>query len=364
MKCIGKLGIVSLLVGFSFIFCFLMCGPYISAETSRPLFNVGYQVIDLKYIKDNQEQNINVAVWYPTAAQSKIYNYGGPTNGNIALDAVPYTEAGPYPLLVFSHGFGGSGLSAVFLTEALAACGWIVACPDHNDKYSAVRIHTGQNQDFDGLEFMRQAKEIASSSPADRGKYFYRIDEMKIVLDGMQSSDIFGQLIDSEQIAVGGHSFGGFTALGLCGTIKESRDSRIKALLLFSTGAGGYLYTQEELSAVQIPCMLFMGQREEEQDRGAYKMSELSAKIYENLSGPKYFLEIKGAGHFSFNNCFSKRLRARLLSGTKAQFAVIRQYSIAFLEKYINEKKDADLFLKQRDPLITLYYSNFSMMDK
>lgn len=364
MKNMGRLGIVCLWAGVYFISNILVCVPDISAETSQPLSNVGYQVIDLKYTKDNQEQSISVAVWYPTAAQPKTYNYGGPTNGNIALDAAPYIEAGTYPLLVFSHGFGGSGLSAVFLTEALAAHGWIVACPDHHDKYSAVRIRNGKNQDFDGLEFLRQAKEIASSGPADRGKYFYRIDEMKLVLDGMQSSDIFGQLIDSERIAVGGHSFGGFTALGLCGTIKESRDSRIKALLLFSTGAGGYLYTQEELSAVQIPCMLFMGQREEEQDRGSHKMSELSAKIYENLSGPKYFLEIKGAGHFSFNNCFSKRLRARLLSGTKTQFAVIRQYSIAFLEKYINEKKDADLFLKQRDPLLTLYYSNLSMMDK
>ncbi len=52
----------------------------------RPVFNVSYKVIDLKYRKDGREQTLDVAVWYPTDAQPKPYNYGGPTSGNIAVD--------------------------------------------------------------------------------------------------------------------------------------------------------------------------------------------------------------------------------------------------------------------------------------
>ncbi len=321
----------------------------------QPLFNVGYQVFDLKYRKDGQEPTLTVAVWYPTAAQPKSHNYGGPTSGNVAVDAAPHAEGGPYPFLVFSHGYGGGGLGAVFFTEALAARGWIVACPDHHDKHSAVRIRTGQEKDFDRLALLRHAKEIAASGPGDRGKYLYRLDEMSLVLDGILTSGPFAKLIDRDRVAVGGHSFGGFTALGLSGTIEERHETRIKAVLLFSTGAGGYLFREDELAAVRIPSMLFMGEREEDQWRGSKTMSELSAKIYRNVSSPKYFLEVKGASHFSFNNRFADNRRTRLLSGTEEQFDVIRRYSIAFLEKHVAGRKDSGHMLERSDSLLARY---------
>ena len=330
-------------------------GSDVRKGVPRPLFTVGYQVLDLKYRKDGQKQELTVAIWYPTAARPKSYNYGGPTSGNIAVNSAPLAKGGPYPLLVFSHGYGGGGLGSVFFTESLAAKGWIVVAPDHHDRHSAVRIRTGLNKEFDRLGLLRHAKEIASSSPRDRGKYMYRLDEMKLSLDRMLNHPSFGNLIDRERIAVGGHSFGGFTALGLCGTIKERHDTRIKAVLLFSTGAGGYLFTNDELRGVRIPSMLFMGERERQQHRGAKTMSELSGKIYRGLSPPKYFLEVKGASHFSFNNRFMDNRRTRLLSGTEEQFKVIRRYSIAFLEKHVAGRKDTGRALERSDPMLTRY---------
>ena len=346
------------LVGLFFIFG-ILSGATVGADATgvalRPLFNVGYRVIDLKYRKDGQDETLTVAVWYPTAAPPKSHNYGGPTNGNVAVDAAPRAEDGPYPLLVFSHGYGGGGLGAVFFTAALAARGWIVVCPDHHDRHFAVRIRTGQERDLDRHGFLQHAKEIAAAGPGDRGKYLYRLDEMRFVLDGMFASDPFGKLIDRDRLAVGGHSFGGYTALGLSGAIKERHDPRIKAILLFSTGAGGYLFREDELAAVQIPSMLFMGEREENQPRGSKTMSELSAKIFRNVSSPKYFLELKGGNHFSFNNRFADNRRTRLLSGTEKQFELIRRYSIAFLEKHVAGRKDSGYILERSDPLLTRY---------
>ncbi len=261
----------------------------------------------------------------------------------------------PYPLLVFSHGYGGSGLSAVFFTEALAAHGWVVACPDHHDEYSAARIRTGPQKNFDRLGFLRGAREITNSGPGDRGKYLYRLDEMSLVLNSMLTSASFGKLIDGDRIAVGGHSLGGFTALGLSGTIPDRRDPRIKAVLLFSTGAGGYLFREDELAGVRIPSMLFMGEREERQSRGSGTMVELSTRIFVKVSPPKYFLEVKGASHFSFNNRFTDNRMARLLSGTEVQFRVIRRYSIAFLEKYVAGRQDSGHVLEHSDPMLTRY---------
>ena len=321
----------------------------------RDHFYAGYTVLDLN-LRDSQGNNtLAVAVWYPTNELPRSYTYGGPTKGKVATDAKPYSQQGPYPLLIFSHGYGGSGLGSVFLTEPLAARGWIVVAPDHHDRHSAVRIRSGQNEQFDRRGLLKHAREISNSGPVDRYKYLYRIDELKQVMDQILQSKPFGDLIDKNRIAVGGHSFGGYTALGLCGTINNYHDERIKGLLLYSTGAGGYLYRENELARVKIPSMYFLGERERNQKRGAKTMIELADKVYRNFPAPKYLLEIEGANHFSFNNRFTHRRSARWLSGTEEQFEVIRRYSIAFLEKHVAQKVSQDRILEQKDTLLTRY---------
>ncbi len=327
-----------------------------TSEDATEVYTVGYTVLDLNYrTGKNTTKTLTVAVWYPATATPARYNYGGPTNGMVALDAPPYRAGRPYPLLVFSHGYGGSGLSAVFLTERLAARGWIVAAPDHLDWHSAVRIRTGRNEALDRRGFLQYAEKISSSDADHRGEFLYRIDEFKFVLDQMLESGQFGKLIDRERIAVGGHSFGGFTALGLCGTIEERRDDRIKAVLLFSTGAGGYLFRENELARVKVPSLYFLGEREKGQKRGRSTMEELSDRVYRNVAPPKYLLVLKGGNHFSFNNRFTDKPGSRFLSGSEEQFEVIRRYSIAFLEKYVSGQEDGSGILERQDPLLTRY---------
>ncbi|MBW2411521.1 MAG: hypothetical protein JRF72_17115 [Deltaproteobacteria bacterium] len=350
-------------IGLSLIAVINVCCAASELNTAgiqdRDHFYVGYTILDLN-LGDSQGNNtLTVAVWYPTGELPRSYTYGGPTEGKVATNAKPYSQQGPYPLLIFSHGYGGSGLGSVFLTEPLAARGWIVVAPDHHDRHSAVRIGSGQNEQFDRQGFLRHAREISNSGPGDRNKYLYRVDEIKQVLDQILQSKPFRDLIDKDRIAVGGHSFGGYTALGLCGTIDKYRDDRIKGLLLYSTGAGGYLYREKELARVNIPSMYFLGERERNQKRGAKTMAELADKVYRNLPPPKYLLEIKGANHFSFNNRFTHKRSARWLSGTEEQFEVIRRYSIAFLKKHFAEKDGQDGVLKQQDALITRYLKEF-----
>jgi len=143
------------------------------AEEARrgETYRVGYRILELEYGSDDEKKVLTLAVWYPTTAPAKRHVYGGPTTGNVALDAAPCHSGGPYSLLVFSHGYGGSGLGAVFFTEPLAARGWIVVAPDHHDRHTAVRIRTGQKVNYDRLGLLQHAQQIGRSGPADRDAY-------------------------------------------------------------------------------------------------------------------------------------------------------------------------------------------------
>ena len=315
-------------------------------------YKVGFRAVDLDFPNSKTETELTVAVWYPSTDKPEQFIYGGPTKGMVAVKGEPIKTQEQFPLLIFSHGYGGFGFSAVFLTEHLAAQGWVVVAPDHHDSHFVGRIHTGRNKKLERSGFLQYAKQIASSSPSDRKKYVYRLNEMQCALDGILKHPVFGPLIDKDKMVLGGHSFGGYTVLGLCGTIPQIYDPRIKAVLLFSTGAGGYLYTADELSNVCIPTMLFMGERERNHKRGDKTMLEIQKKIFSNISAPKYFLEVKGAGHFSFNNQLFSTLGSWILSGNKNTFAVIRRYSIAFLEKYTAGKSYLDQVLDKKDPML------------
>src|SRR5271154_6050647 len=53
--------------------------------------------------------------------------------------------AAGYPLVVFSHGYGGCNTQSVFLMEALAKAGYLVLAPNHADAHcgSARRDRSG-----------------------------------------------------------------------------------------------------------------------------------------------------------------------------------------------------------------------------
>jgi predicted dienelactone hydrolase len=344
-------------VFISLIIAVVESASLLSAQ-SGPVYNVGYMVLDLQYQQKGLQKKLTVAVWYPTMENPRNYQYGGPTWGRIAINAKPVTNAEKFPFLAFSHGFGGSGLASVFFTEALASHGWIVACPDHHDSRSLSRSEIGRVEKPDVKGTINAAKEITSSTPQERDKYLYRPEELKTVIEIMLSTPLFGECIDTNRIAVGGHSFGGFTSLALCGALPEYYDPRIKALLMFSTGAAGYLFTEEELARVKIPSMLYMGGRERKQKRGDKTMEELSQTIYRNMPVPKYYLEVRGANHFSFNVRLSEGVGSRALSGNEKEFDVITRYSVAFLEKYVAAKQGEDEILNRKDKMLTKLVSS------
>ena len=145
---------------------------------------------------------LEVTVWYPalnpTHAQETVtyvisdQNPNAPSlpiEGRAIQDAAPDSANGPYPLVVFSPGLSGWRQANSYVLEHLASHGFVVMASDP------------RGETFE--EFWLGA----ATRPVDTNRLIAYADELTAT-DGALAG-----LIDTEHIAVSGHSSGGWTAL-------------------------------------------------------------------------------------------------------------------------------------------------------
>jgi len=150
---------------------------------------------------DVRGKALTVEVWYPAIQPAS----GEPDLYELPIARQAYREAepavgGPFPLLAFSHGFGGIRYQSVFLTEHLASHGFVVVSPDHTHN-----TFLDLDEDLTPQVLYERPDDIRHS-----------VDE---VYRRSESGDaLLGGMLDPEAgYGMMGHSFGGFTALIVAG---------------------------------------------------------------------------------------------------------------------------------------------------
>jgi dienelactone hydrolase len=159
--------------------------------------------------------------------------------------------ATPVPLVVFSHGLGGSRMGYSYLARHWADLGMASLHPQHVG--SDNRVWRGNP-----LELVQRLQLAARDDEA-----LARALDLRFALDQILASDQ-GRLIDISKIAVAGHSYGANTAMLVAGAqvntasshLGELSDKRIKAAILISAppllGQGP---AQQVLGAVTTPTL-------------------------------------------------------------------------------------------------------------
>jgi dienelactone hydrolase len=322
-------------------------------------FHVGFFILDIPC-----EPELTIAVWYPTHEAPTAYQYQDPhqTVGMLAVEGEPATETGPYPLIVFSHGYGGGALTGIYLAEHFASHGFVVAAPDHNDAFTVTRIRGGGDRDMKA--YFKSALEIGrSGKDFDRLEYAYRLQDISLVIDEIlhvnNTESLLHNTIDQSSIGGMGHSLGGYTML-MAGGIDQDKDSRITALLLLS--AGVFMVEGEEYQHISVPVMFMYGEKEGTTVRADFvnNKAQDTTRAYEHCQPPKFLLVIKGGNHFSFGQTVFQDTWPGM--GEKEghnQADVICRYGLAFFELYLKGIKNAEKVLNSDDDMLTLYKNVF-----
>ncbi|HJZ88444.1 MAG TPA: alpha/beta hydrolase [Polyangia bacterium] len=228
----------------------------------------------------SRNRSFAVDVWYPAASSSsgQANQYRLEVFG-LALASLPSparrdaepAAGAPWPLVLFSHGFGGIRFQSFFLTEHLASHGFVVAAPDHPGNTLADVFFGGGN-----------ALQSAIDRPLD----------LAFVLDQMIAGSAGVPLtVDPTRVAATGHSFGGYTALKVA-----QQDPRIR--IVFPMAPGFRMgATPDFVANLLRPIALFGGSLDH-----TCPFDDNQRRPYDLAAPPKFLVEVMGAGHLDFSD--------------------------------------------------------------
>jgi len=267
---------------------------------------------DATEITGSWDVDLLVQAWYPRAdADGSVYMYDGFGQGT-ALDGGTAACDGPRPVVVFSHGNEGMRWQSYFLTEHLAAHGWVVGAPDHTG-------NTLFNADSSRMP------ELVFRRPVDVADTF----DMLVARSADPADPLYGCVDPQAGYMVVGHSFGGYTALAVAGafvdtddvaaicaseggwlcddvaawaalhpdqTIWDGHDPRAWAAVALSPAA--YETLHAGLSAITIPTLIQVGTLDE-----ITPWASTVQPIWDGLQAqPRAAALVDGAGHYSFSD--------------------------------------------------------------
>ncbi len=230
-----KITLLTLTIIFAFTQCitaqeFLYGDPLPDAPelSARGEYQVGVQTlnfvnkdqVDILNSKEGKDplydRPLTVEVWYPaalpqdlnvTTSYREVMGTRGDSlrplipfsfKGRAVRDAVPFSAAGAFPLIVVSHGYVGSRYLMTYLTENLASKGYIVVAIDHTDS-------TFKDANAFQSTLLNRALDIR-----------FVLNQMD-ALGNKTSKNALKGLIDANNTAIVGFSMGGFGVLNVGG---------------------------------------------------------------------------------------------------------------------------------------------------
>ena len=226
----------------------------------------------------------------------------GPPGQTDVWNAPAASTEGPFPLVVFAHGFGVTPGLYTSLLRSWARAGYVVAAP----------VFPLENADAPG----GPDESDLINEPADM-----RFVISRLLGDSAAAADPLAGLVDPLDIAVAGHSDGAEAALAVAYG-RRFRDPRVGAAVIMSgaemSGVGGYSFPRGG------PALLATQGTADATNEPRF------TNAYFNLARrPKYLLRLLGAGHLP------------PYTYQQPQLAIVERVTLAFLDTYLKHTAGA-----------------------
>lgn len=332
--------------------------PAVAREDAKPgPFDV--MALDLVILHDKaRDKDLEVTIRFPKKPAAKPH-------------AAIEDNFGPFPLVVFSHGMGGSRKTFAETTELWTSHGYVVVCPTHSDSLELQR---------------REDKDAVADMVKDPKAYTSRVDiedrlaDVKFILDSMQEIEDLPESkqhllrIDRVHVGMAGHSAGALTTQMACGVqirgmrgieeekltlrerlkIRSVGDSRIDVGLIISgQGTTTRLFTTESWKEVPVPILVITGSKDTSPASNETPEARKHPYVYSpgvaKGGKPAYLLWFEGATHSSYAG---KRTSRMLGEGDVPDIDMIVRLTnattLAMLDAYLKNNEEAKAWLANK----------------
>ena len=208
--------------------------------------------------------------------------------------------AGPAPVVLFSHGLGGTCKGNPYLGNHWAGRGYVAVFVQHPGSDDSV---------WRGKPLLQRMP--AMQQAASGANFMLRVADIPAVLDRLQTwhaetGHALSGRLDLRRVGMSGHSFGAMTtqavsgqSLGAAG--RRFTDKRIKAAVMFSPSPPRQGDAAAAFGSVQVPWMLMTGTRDESAIGGVKPADRLNVYPHLPAAIDRYELVLHEAEHSAFS---------------------------------------------------------------
>lgn len=279
----------------------------------------------------------------PYAVETALYTWrDAARNRDVPVKVYyPATTDSRCPVIIYSHGLGGTREGYEYLGRCWASHGHVSVHVQHLGSDDVV-----WKESYLKMRAMRKA----AMDPANA---INRPKDIRFVIDELQkangSDPILRNRLDLEKIGVGGHSFGAYTTLAVAGEVFVGprgrrislADPRIKAAMPMSSPVPKDRTTfAEAFGQIRIPCFHMTGTKDDS-PVGNTKAADRRVPFDFSNGSDQYLVTFTDGDHMIFSG------RGRLSGGEKDTFfqELISAAALAFWDAYLKGDPKAKAWL-------------------
>ena len=264
-------------------------GPYIVGTTSLA---IGERTVEVWYpaapasATGTSKRIFEIRDLLPESLKSLVPDELNPKYETNAYVEIPASDEGPFPLVIFAHGFGAYPTEYQTIITHLTSWGFVVAGPDFTERGLLAAFTAGGAPPT--TTDPAAAAEAAQARIDSEAAIMSQTREL-LAAEGAKAGGLLEGVVDATNVGTAGHSAGVTSAVAAAAT-----DPNVKTFVAMSggraPGAAG------SLPIPTVPGMVMTGGKDE------IASLENVQGFYESLNSPKRLVVIDDAGHNSFND--------------------------------------------------------------
>lgn len=257
---------------------------------------------------------------------------------------VPYKAyipkgAGPFPVVVHSHGLGGSREASTYILQAVAEAGFLVVCLQHAGSDSGLLMGGARPAESAGVV----AAGRAGMNPAVAQA---RYGDLPFALDQIAKDPTLGPKADMSRVGMSGHSYGALSTLvavgqRVLGATPQTRfaEPRIKAAIAYSPNKPRGDDPKVAFAAVKTPMLHFTGTADTTPFDLEKTPFERTTPFQAIRGADQYLIVLTDADHALFGG--RRVTTGQLKPSDPPQMDLVKAETIRFWRAYLKGDKEA-----------------------